>query len=175
MSVLISAGHGAGDPGAVAYGYKEADIVLELRDIIASKLRAAGVTVKTDGNKAENLGLRDAIKLIAGTDVAVELHCNAAANKEARGVETISLPSKKLLSQRLSKAIAGVTGDKLRGEAGWIDQSKSARGKLGFVQAGGVIVELFFLSNKESLDKYQGVKWLVGSAIAAEVAAYVKE
>lgn len=73
------------------------------------------------------------------------------------------------MCQRLSNAIAATTKDNVRGDDGWIDQSKSARGKLGFVEAGGVIVELFFLSNKGDLERYEQVKWLVASAIVAEL------
>ena len=66
-------------------------------------------------------------------------------------VECISIPKDKELCQRLSNATTETTKSKVRGDNGWIDQSKSASGKLGFVEAGGVIVELFFLSNKEDL------------------------
>ena len=84
-------------------------------------------------------------------------------------VECISIPKDKELCQRLSNAIAATTKDNVRGDNGWIDQSKSARGKLGFVEAGGVIVELFFLSNKGDLERYEQVKWLVSDAIVGEL------
>ena len=84
-------------------------------------------------------------------------------------VECISIPKDKELCQRLSNATVETTKDNVRGDNGWIDQSKSARGKLGFVEAGGIIVELFFLSNKGDLDRYEDVKWLVASAIVGEL------
>ena len=40
---------------------------------------------------------------------------------------------------------------------------------VGFVEAGGIIVELFFLSNKGDLERYDEVKWLVASAIVGEL------
>lgn len=164
--ILISAGHSNVDPGACANGVKEADIAREFRNIVATKLKAMGVACRTDGEAMENKPLTDAIKLIAGTNLAIEFHCNAAASSQAGGVEAISLPSKQKVSQEISAAIAGVMGTKLRGENGWIDQSKSARGKLGFVQAGGIIVELFFISNPQELATYQAKKWLVAQAVA---------
>ena len=85
-------------------------------------------------------------------------------------METISLPKDKALAQRISQAIARVMGARLRGDAGWIDQSKSARGRLGFVNAGGLIVELFFISNPAELAAWDAKKWLVASA-AADVLA----
>lgn len=166
MPILLSAGHSNSDPGAVAGNRHEAAIAVEFRNIVAGKLRASGVDVKTDGVGTENLPLVEAIRMARSAQLAVEFHCNAAANPAARGVECISLPDKRDLSQRLSAAIASVLGAPVRGDAGWIDQSKSARGKLGFVQAGGIIVELFFLSNPAELAAYDAKKWLVAQAVA---------
>lgn len=165
MKFVVTAGHSNIDPGAMAFGKKEADIAAELRNIIALKLRDKGHRVVTDGSGSENKSLAEAMKLI-GSNFAIEIHCNASTNSDARGVESIGLPHKKIACQKLSKAIASVTGDKLRGDNGWIDQSQSARGKLGFVNNGGIIVEAFFISNKESLDIYEEKKWIIADAIA---------
>ncbi len=64
-------------------------------------------------------------------------------------------------------------GLRLRGDAGWIDQTQSARGRLGYVARGGMVVEVFFLSNIRDLGMYQARKWLVASAIADTLAAHV--
>lgn len=143
MRLLVAAGHSNIDPGAVAHGFTEAEIVADFRNMVAHYLRAAGHEVVTDGEGKENQPLAQAIKLIPGTDLAIEFHCNAAANPSANGVESISLFPLKSISQRISAAVAAVLGSRLRGERGWIDQSQSARGKLGFVSAGGLVVELF--------------------------------
>lgn len=102
---------------------------------------------------------------------AIEIHCNAASNPAATGVECIGLHKDKELCQRISAAISSITGGKLRGDKGWIDQSQSARGKLGFVSAGGVIIELFFLSNADDLSRYESVKWLIASCVVSELIA----
>lgn len=164
--IVLTAGHSDIDPGAVGNGRTEASIARELRNIVAQKLRATGERVITDGEPASNKPLRDAIALIPQGRVAVELHCNAAANPAAGGVETIALPRDKALAQRLSAAVARVLGIKVRGDRGWIDQSQSARGKLGYVSAGGLILEVFFISNAGEMAVYQARKWLVAQAIA---------
>ena len=164
-TIVITAGHSNVDPGAVANGLKEALLAVELRDIVALKLREKGYEAITDGQRGDNKPLSDAIKLIPRGDVAVELHFNAATATTAAGVETIALPKHKALAQRLSKGIADVLGSKLRGDVGYIDQSKSARGRLGYVSAGGLIVEVAFISNKSEMNTYQSKKWLVASAI----------
>ena len=165
--IVLTAGHSDFDPGAVGNGQTEAGIARELRNIVASKLRGMGERVITDGEPASNKPLRDAIALIPQGRVAVELHCNAAANPAAGGgVETIALPRDKALAQRLSAAVARVLGIRVRGDRGWIDQSQSARGRLGYINAGGLILEVFFISNPAEMAVYQARKWLVAQAIA---------
>lgn len=165
MDFVITAGHSNRDPGAVGQGTTEATVVTEMRNMVASRLRNAGHTVFTDGEGSENKELSMAIKLIGKANCAVEFHCNAAGSATATGVESIGLPKDKVLCQRLSSAIAGVLKQKLRGDKGYIDQSASARGKLGYVSAGGIIVELFFLSNKGDYLFYDVNKYKVADAI----------
>ena len=167
--ITVTAGHGAGDPGAVAHGVKEADLMTELRDIVALKLREAGYTVKTDVARWQNLPLVHALTLVPGSHCAIELHTNAATNPAATGVEVVAMPKDKAKAQLLAKAIGHVLGLRLRGDGGWIDQTQTARGRLGFVRAGGMVVEVFFISNPDDLAKYQAKKWLVASAIAEVV------
>ncbi len=166
MKYVVTAGHGGGDPGAVANNVKEADLMVELRDIVADKLRKAGHTVATDGSRLQNLPLQFALGLIPGSACAIELHTNAFTNPAACGVECVSLPRDRLMAQRISQAIAKVLQTNVRGDNGWIDQTKTARGRLGFVRAGGIVVETFFISNPVELHRFQERKWLVASAIA---------
>lgn len=169
MKITLTAGHGGKDPGAVAFGHTERDLMTELRDITAAKMEARGHTVKTDGKRWQNLPLVHALSLVPGSDWAIELHTNAAENHGASGVEVISLPRDKLKAQRIAQAIAKVLMLPLRGQGGWIDQTKTARGRLGFVAAGGLVVETFFISNTHDLGRYLERKWLVASAIAEAV------
>ena len=154
MKLTITAGHGGYDPGAVRGDLNERDLMTALRDIVAAKAREAGHTVRTDGSALTNLPLIHALTLVPGADVAIELHTNAHGNPMAQGVEVIAMPKHKAKAQRMAQAIAQVLSTTVRGDKGWIDQSQSARGRLGFVRAGGMVVEVFFLSNALELDKY---------------------
>lgn len=172
MIITVTAGHDASDPGAVAAtGQTEAALMLELRDIVASKLRAMGHTVRTDGGWRQNLPLPYAMTLVPGSDVAIELHTNANENPAAKGVEVVSLPAKKELARTIARRIAHVLETPVRGAGGWIDQAQTARGRLGFVRVGGLVVECFFISNPEELARYEARKWLVATAIAEAVTA----
>lgn len=170
MKIAVTAGHGGSDPGAVVGTLCERDLMTELRDIVAVKLRGKGVEVRTDGAPWQNLPLANALTLVPGTEWAVELHTNASANPSATGVEVVAMPGDKGRAQRLAQAIAKVLGLRVRGELGWIDQTATARGRLGFVRAGGMVVECFFLSNPVDLAVYQERKWLVAGSIAAVMA-----
>ena len=164
--VAVTAGHSNSDPGAVNGKYKEAELVSQFRNAVAYYLREAGIQYKTDGVGILNQDLNAAIKLIKGSSVAVEFHMNAATSKQANGVETIALPKDKKLAQELSKAVADAFGSRLRGDNGWIDQSQSARGKLGFISNGGLIVELGFISNEEELFQFNARYWSAAKAVA---------
>ncbi|WP_180005184.1 MULTISPECIES: N-acetylmuramoyl-L-alanine amidase [unclassified Acinetobacter] len=170
----ITAGHSNTDPGAVNGKYKEADLVVNFRNAVSHYLREAGLQVKTDGTGTKNDPLSAAVKLITGSSVAVEFHMNAAASKQANGVETIALPKDKILAQKLSKAVADALGSRLRGDNGWIDQSKSARGRLAYVNAGGLIVELGFISNKDELSRFNARYWMAAKAVAEVLIDYEK-
>ena len=164
--VTVTAGHSNVDPGAVNGKYKEAELVSQFRNAVAYYLREAGIQYKTDGVGILNQDLNAAIKLIKGSSVAVEFHMNAETSKQANGIETIALPKDKKLAQDLSKAVADVFGSRLRGDNGWIDQSRSARGKLGFISNGGLIVELGFISNEEELFQFNARYWTAAKAVA---------
>jgi len=72
------------------------------------------------------------------------------------------------------RTLAEVFHSKLRGDDGWIDQSQSARGKLGFVSAGGLIVELGFISNEVELAQFNATYWIVAKAVAEVLIDYEK-
>ena len=117
--ITLTAGHSNSDPGAVNGSDREADIAQDMRNIVASILRNDyGLTVRTDGEGKGNLPLREAVKLIKGSALAVEFHCNAAVSKVATGIEALALPRHKNTCQRLAAAVAVARGSGLRGERG---------------------------------------------------------
>ena len=173
--VTITAGHSNIDSGALGFGVKESDLAVKFRNAVTTYLKAQNILVRNDGVGTDNKDLKHAISLIKGSDLAIEFHMNAATNPSARGVETISLPKDKALSQQLSQTIARVFNSKVRGDKGWIDQSQSARGKLGYVSNGGLIVELGFISNKEELDTFNSSYWIAAKEVSTVIINYLKE
>lgn len=172
--VAVTAGHSNSDPGAVNGKIKESELVTNFRNAVAFYLREAGLATKTDGTNSRNDPLSSALKLIKGSSIAVEFHMNAAASKQANGIETIALPRDKKLAQDLSAAVASALGSRLRGDNGWIDQSKSARGSLAYINAGGLIVELGFISNEAELAAFHARYWIAAKAVAKVLIEYEK-
>ncbi|HKX30645.1 MAG TPA: N-acetylmuramoyl-L-alanine amidase [Blastocatellia bacterium] len=172
--VVVTAGHGGSDPGAISPDrrYREADLALRLRNLIADKLRTQAVIVLTDGKRpAENAPLVDAIALVrANSGPAVEIHFNAGP-PAATGVEVLSRPEHKCLAQQIAQAIAGHTGSPIRGESGWKNQSAGQHHRLGFCEAGGLVVEVEFITNLSALNKYLSVENEIAAAIAEVLAA----
>ena len=170
MNFTVTAGHGGSDPGNTWGGHHEAKLMTELRFLVALKLRQAGHMVREDGLRGENWSLRDAMGLVAGADLALELHTNAAANPSAAGVEVLADLRHADPAKRIARAIGGVLQIPTRRQEGWyphVDFIKSRGHAAGFVRMGGLIVEVFFQSNPEELRRYLERRWLVASAIAS--------
>lgn len=177
--ITVTAGHGQYkdrmDNGAVAKdGTTEAAVAVEMRQIIKFYLERSGVEVVTDGVGNQNKSLPEAVSLIRGSAVAVEIHCNASAVSAAGGVEVLARPQHKRLAQQISRAIADVMGNKIRGnEGGYKAENSGQHSRLAYVSNGGLIVEMFFISNPDELKTYRAKKWLIGRAIAGALGDYV--
>ena len=177
MKILLTAGHGGKDPGNTANGRKESDIAINLRNIVASKLRAKGFVVETDGTKSENYSLVDVLKMKFTNRLCIEIHTNAGS-PQAKGVETIGVKSQAKLCKAISQGIAKTIGSVVRKDQGFFDyevwkaERFKATGKsasLGFVRNGGIIVEAFFQSNTQELKAYDDKAWLIAEAIAVAI------
>lgn len=158
MNITLTAGHSTEAPGAVYAGLKEADLAAELCRKCVAELVVRGHAVKTDAKPGFNLPLSDAIKMIAGSDMAMEIHFNAAADGTVGGTECVSLPKDKAKAQALAQATSAALGTKLRRDKGWLPQEQSAHGKLAYVVAGGIILEVSFLSNANDRALYAANK-----------------
>lgn len=174
--ITITAGHSSTDSGAVNGKRWESHIVTDLRNMISLYLDRANVPHKEDAAGTNtNLPLADAIKLAKGAVIAVDLHCNAGP-KTAQGVEGLSGVGHKKNVQRLCGVVSKVMGIPLRGDKGWKPEGSGQHSRLGYVSSGGgIVLEVFFLSNDVELAKWDQVKWLVAKALAEELTAIYLE
>jgi N-acetylmuramoyl-L-alanine amidase len=166
--MFLSAGHSEADPGACAQGRREAEIAVDFRNMVSAYLIRAGVVHETDGTSTRNLPLRDAVRSAARHTVAVEFHCNASSNPNAGGVETLSKPNRLQVGSRICAAVADTLLIRNRGPK--LDNSGQHH-RLAFCEAGGIIVELFFLTSVTDLRAYDARKWLAAREVARVLAS----
>lgn len=172
--VVITAGHSNTDPGAVNGNVTEAEITTDMRNIVAYCLRDLGIEAVTDGTGSQNDTLSNAIKLIKQGEIAIEFHCNAFYLPTAAGVEALAQPKDKVICQKLCAAVSDVMGIPVRGsDKGFKPENSGQHSRLAYVSNGGIILELFFLSNSAELATYQAKKWLIAREIADVIADHV--
>ena len=161
--MFISAGHSDKDPGAVSGNRREADIAVEFRNIVSFYLKQMGRPHELDGRGTENLPLSYAAKRARNHRVSAEFHCNASDNPKATGVEVLCAPKDNARAADICAALSDAFGIKNRGVK---PENAGQHHRLAFVQAGGMIEELFFISNKSDLAAYDQKKWLAGKRVA---------
>ena len=92
--IIIDPGHGGKDPGAMAFGMKEKDIVLgiakKLAPVLEKELRCA-VVLTRDKDVFIPLEERTAIANTQNADLFVSLHINAHPSPKVHGLETYYL------------------------------------------------------------------------------------
>lgn len=92
-TVVIDPGHGGKDPGAIGGSETyEKNVVLNVGLLLGKKIKEAYPDVKViyTRDKDEFIGLADRASIAnkAGADLFISLHCNAAASKTAKGLES---------------------------------------------------------------------------------------
>lgn len=145
MKIFINAGHGGNDPGAVSKkGTKEADITKNVCAILASKLIQNGYDVEYFQQKKSFTEV-STVENTSNSDLFISIHCNAAANETANGVEVLYYPTStkgKKCAQLVQAELVGVTKLRDRGIKARTDLHVLKRTK-----AVAILVELAFLSN----------------------------
>lgn len=174
-TIFLSAGHGGNDVGAVANGYKEADLTIELRDLTLKYLKQLGAKVVIDDNKN---ALAQTITFfknkVAKDSILLDIHWNSF-NETSTGTEVLipATPTKfeTDLATDLSKVIANTLNIKNRGVK---TELQSARKSLGWMRLTGenVLIETCFISNNNDMDSYQKNKEELAKRIAIVLFEY---
>lgn len=94
QTVVVDAGHGGNDPGAIGPGgLREKDVTLAVALELEKRLVARGfrVVMTRSADRTISLEERTALAEGVGGDVFVSIHVNAAARSKANGIETYYL------------------------------------------------------------------------------------
>jgi N-acetylmuramoyl-L-alanine amidase len=93
--IIIDPGHGGKDTGAIGKnGAREKDVVLQISQKLAAELQdrlKARVVMTRTRDDFITLDARDQIAIRERADVFLSIHANAAARKEAQGIEVYYL------------------------------------------------------------------------------------
>ena len=173
MRVVIDPGHAGRniDPGAVngATGLQEADVALVISRLVEKYLLAVGYEVKltrTEWEQAEtdNLSYRTALANDWGADIFISIHCNSAANENAKGYEVWTSPGD-TLADRLATSIYEQIAAEFPDRKGRTDYSDGDPDKesrfyvLIHTAVPACLVEMAFISNDEEAALLADAAW----------------
>ncbi len=165
MRILLIAGHGDRDPGAVGNGYKEADLTREAVKLLKSQLDAyADVTIAdTTRNWYKYIIQQKNYFNFRPYDYVLEVHFNSYHVESANGTEIYITKSEKShgVETKIIKGISSI-GFKNRGV---IPKNFDL---ISYVKKQGVssaLLEVCFISNANDMKLYQSKKYEVIRAI----------
>lgn len=152
--IFIGVGHGGTDNGAVANGFKEDDLNLDIALACRDILVAHGASVKMSRTKDEYDPTEEAVKECNAfaPDYALDIHNNAGGGDGAEVWHTYKGGKGKNLAANVLEAIEKHTGQNSRGLK--TRQNDNGRDYYGFIRdtkAPAIIVECAFIDNKEDL------------------------
>lgn len=177
FKLMIIAGHGQGDPGAIGNGHKEANINRDLADRVVRYALSKGINVTLyDPNKNAVTQCRQGnTPQFARHHYCLEIHCNASSKLESRGTmfyihkDELGWSVEENILQRLyrlgsTKAWDGVVKANRQWKEGLIVQNRC---KEQGVSHG--LLETFFITNKEDVDWYFNNRDRISEEIVAGI------
>ncbi|WP_025324514.1 N-acetylmuramoyl-L-alanine amidase family protein [Deferrisoma camini] len=159
MRVLIDPGHGGEDPGAVAAGVREADLALDVALRLAQELvdqRCVPILTRYT-NVTTPLAARAEIERRVEPDLFVSVHCNAADNQAASGMEVWTSPGETPADRAATAILESLSAafPDRRVRADWEDGDPDREARfyvLRKTRAPAVLVEMEFLTNPYGLE-----------------------
>ncbi len=113
-TVVIDAGHGGKDPGAISYlGYPEKEVNLKVAQKVAWRLKSKGIRVIMTRNNDTFIELNDRAEIAnrEGADLFVSIHHDSNHNRTRRGYTLYIAPNASETSRRagrfIEKALSG--------------------------------------------------------------------
>ena len=171
MRVLLIAGHGDGDSGAVGNGYYEADLTREVATLLKAELDAyADVDIAdTKKNWYKHIIKQKHSFDFTPYDYVLEIHFNSSTNKTANGTE--------IYITRLEKS-HGVETNIVEGihNIGFSNRGvkRTNFDLIHHIKKQGVssaLVEMCFISNKNDMELYQAKKKDIAKSMAYGIVA----
>ncbi len=144
--VVIDAGHGGSDYGAIRAGINEKDINLDVAKKVQALLLAKGFTVYMSRPTDDFVSLQDRTNFSAdkSPDIFVSIHVNSSVKPEISGLETHYYHQESLeLAQTVHSSLVSYVHSKDRG------LFKSKFYVINHTSVPAILVEIGFISNAE--------------------------
>jgi N-acetylmuramoyl-L-alanine amidase len=149
--IVVDPGHGGRDPGVVAAGVAESDLMWDLARRLVGRMSATGMdamltrqedTCPTDTERA-------AFANDAGADLVLSLHTDANASMHAQGLATYHFGNGSGATSTVGEALAGFIQRELLTRTGMLDCRSQARTweMLRLTRMPAVRVEVGYLTN----------------------------
>ena len=171
MTVFASAGHNTlgikVDPGAVANGYREADLNIQFRDLFIKECKALGMKVIQDLDN-ESLGQYLTRIQTGNGSVVIEFHFDAAKPEASGTTALVEAEADRLDKAYATECVAAtsrITGIPNRGVK---SEKDSHRGSLGLMREEGIIclLELGFITNINDIKSHIKVRPILAKELA---------
>ncbi len=172
--VVIDAGHGGSDYGAIRCNINEKDITLDVAKQVRDMLVKKGYIVQMTRDGDEYVSLQDRVAISENfePDIFISIHVNSSTGTEASGVETHYYHQESLLlAQTLHAALASAIDTKNRG------LFKSKFYVINHTTDPAILMEIGFISNDKERAELNGParRKATAKAIVEGVENYYKQ
>lgn len=171
--VVLDAGHGGSDYGAIREGINEKDITLDITQRVASILKSKGYKVALTRSDDTYVSLQDRVDFSENEtpEIFVSIHVNSAVATEPKGIETHYYHD-------YSKELANIVHTHLMKEIDTKDRGlvKSKFYVINHTTVPAILVETGFISNAEERSELvtDARKKKTAKAIAEGIIEYIK-
>ena len=171
--IVLDAGHGGTDYGAIREGINEKDITLDITQRVDAILRSKGYRVSLVRSDDTYVSLEDRVAFseAEGPEIFVSIHVNSAVSTDPNGIETHWYHD-------YSKELAEVLHKHMTKEVKANDRGlfKSKFYVINHTTVPAVLCEIGFLSNAEERNELvtEGRKQKTAKAIAEGIIEYLK-
>lgn len=173
--VVLDAGHGGYDYGAIYGGYNEKDLVLDITRKVENYLKEAGISTYMTRTEDRFISLAERVEVsnAIGPEIFVSIHANAlVTNPDMSGLQTYYYSNN-------GYKLAGFTHKQMLSDVGMKDSKirKANFWVCKYTQAPSILIETGFMTNKDERknlvrDSYQND---LAKAIAKGIIAYLED
>lgn len=176
--VVLDAGHGGADSGAIGGGIYEKDINLDVAKLVQAKLMKKGIYVYMTRTKDETMSLEDRVNYSneIEPDIFISIHTNSTVKEDIYGLETHYFKDN---SYNLAEVIHGeFASPKNLKKWDTLDRGviKSRFYVINHTEAPAILIEMGFISNLDERSKLikKGRKEDIADSIVDGILEYLK-